>query len=164
MHTPSPNANRTMHPAHNCSLVPAFCTIKQARPTTIKERPSIPFSQRQSTRNQRALWLYSDGSKLQDGRTGAGWVAFYAGRQIFIGHAGLGPHLEVYDAEAEALCRGLSAAISHSLATQMESLYACLDNQAVAMGIYQHPKGTRANTLQKCIKYLKYGTIALVRR
>ena len=37
----------------------------------------------------------------------------------------------------------------------MESLYACLDYQAVATGIYWHPKGTSANTLQKCIDYLE---------
>ena len=82
-------------------------------------------------------------------------MAFCAGKQILSGHAGLGLHLEVYDAEAEALCKGLSAATSHPLSIYMESLYACLDNQAVIAGFRQHPKGTSAATLQKCKDYVE---------
>ena len=40
------------------------------------------FAKWQSTKNQRALWLFTDGSKLKDGRTGAGWIAYCAGLLI----------------------------------------------------------------------------------
>ena len=115
----------------------------------------LSFLQWQNTTNQRALWLYTDGSKLQDGRTGAGWTAFCAGKQIFSGHLGLGSYTEAYDAEAKALHQGLVAAVSHPLAAYMESLFACSDNQAVAAAIYGHPKGTSATILQECIDLIK---------
>ena len=121
----------------------------------LKKDQVLPFLQWQTTRNQRALWLFTDGSRLHNSRTGAVWVAFCAGRQIFSRHVGLGTYLEVYNTEARALHQGLQATIAHSLMGYMETIYACLGNQAVAMAMYQHPKGTSATTLQKCKDLIK---------
>lgn len=112
------------------------------------------FQAWQTTTGPRSLWLYTDGSKLQDRRAGAGWVLYCAGRRLTAGHVPLGPHYEIYDAEAEALRRGLHAAVSHSLAPLMDALWACLDNQAVVNSIYSLPTGTSASILQECQELL----------
>ena len=125
-----------------------------------KDRAQL-FAKWQDSQNKRAVWLFNDGSKLQDGRTGAGWIAFCAGRCILSGFVELGPHLEIYDAEAEALFQGLQATLSHPLSTHMESLYACLDNKAVAAAIYQRSKGTSAAVLERCKDFLKAWTSRL---
>jgi ribonuclease HI len=56
---------------------------------------------------------YTDGSKLGNQRTGAGWAIFCIGnsqeRLIVKGHCTLGTQLEVYDAELQAISEALLA-------------------------------------------------------
>src|SRR2546423_632133 len=75
--------------------------------------------------------LYTDGSKLLDGRTGAGWTLRHGDRTILSGSQPCGTLVEVFDAEALALRNGLRAATAHGAAGMAGNLWACLDNQAV---------------------------------
>ena len=121
----------------------------------LRKNEASPFIERQITRNQQAFWVYTDSSKLQNSRTGAGWTALCAGKRIFSGSKALGPFIEVYNAKAEALLQGLRAALSHPLTAYMEFLYVCLDNLAVTTAIYRQLKGTSVNILRKCKDLLK---------
>ncbi len=105
--------------------------------------------------NPRSLWLFTDGSKLQDHRTGAGWVLYCAGRRITPAYLPLGQFSEVYDAEAEALRQGLKAAISHPLAGSMDMLWACLDNKAVVTAVHSSPTGSSTSALHECQDLLR---------
>jgi hypothetical protein len=58
-------------------------------------------------RGRLVIYMYSDGSKLADKRTGGGYVGYCASRQVVPGAFSLGSNKEVFDAEAEA---GLSGA------------------------------------------------------
>jgi ribonuclease HI len=71
------------------------------------------------------------------------------------GHAPLGPYEEVYDAEAEALRRGLVAANNHPWASFARNLYACLDNQAVVHQTQAHPTGTSQRRLLRIAEELQ---------
>ncbi len=102
----------------------------------------------QATRGPRSLWLLSDGSKLQDRRAGAGWALYCAGHQLATGHIPLGTHCEVFDAETEALRQGLRTATRHPLASAMDSLWACLDNQGVVQAVH----GSRASSSLSAIQ------------
>ena len=89
------------------------------------------FSRWLSTLPARDWVLYTDGSKLPDGRTGAGWTLRHGGNTLLSGSDACGNHAEVFDAEAQALRSGLRAAKDHPLARLAGNLWACLDNQAV---------------------------------
>jgi ribonuclease HI len=79
------------------------------------------------------MLLYTDGSKLEDGRTGSGWVAYCVGdrvaRKVASGHCHLGSRAEVYDAELHAVQEALTA-LRDSIATTPATAYVCVDNQS----------------------------------
>ncbi|EED13942.1 conserved hypothetical protein [Talaromyces stipitatus ATCC 10500] len=77
--------------------------------------------------------IYSDGSKLENGQTGGGFVSFQAGSQFLRGSIPLRPNKEVFDAEAEAALAGLEAAMAHSTAQHAPNLWICLDNLEVTI-------------------------------
>jgi ribonuclease HI len=76
--------------------------------------------------------LYTDGSKLEDGRTGSGWVTYCVGngvaRRISAGHCHLGTRAEVFDAELHAAQEALTT-LQH-LDTPVATAYLCIDNQS----------------------------------
>jgi ribonuclease HI len=101
------------------------------------------------------LWVFTDGSKLADGRAGAGWeLQLTSGLCIASGRAPLGPHQEVFDAEAAALGQGLSAALDTCAARWPGNLWACLDNSAVAEMVYGLPVGTSQRRIQRAQRLL----------
>jgi ribonuclease HI len=79
------------------------------------------------------MLLYTDGSKLEDGRTGSGWVAYCVGnrvvRKVASGRCHLGSHAEVYDAELHAIQEALTA-LRDSIDTTPGVAYPCVDNQS----------------------------------
>ena len=89
------------------------------------------FSEWKRAQNPRDFLIFSDGSKLDDGRAGAGWVLYRGEHRISSGHAPCGQYAEVFDAEASALVLDLQAATSHLAAGAANNLWACLDNAAV---------------------------------
>jgi ribonuclease HI len=78
------------------------------------------------------MLLYTDGSKLEDGRTGSGWVTYCVGngiaRRISAGHCHLGTRAEVFDAELHAAQEAL--VVLQHLDTPVATAYLCVDNQS----------------------------------
>ncbi|EED15789.1 conserved hypothetical protein [Talaromyces stipitatus ATCC 10500] len=86
--------------------------------------------------------IYSDGSKLDSGQTGGGFVGFQANSQILRHSFPLGPNKEVFDAEAEAARAGLEAAAAHPTAQRASNLWICLDNLEVAIHLLSSTTGS----------------------
>jgi hypothetical protein len=86
--------------------------------------------------------LFSDGSKISNGSTGCGYVGFQAGRQICHGSFSLGPHKEVFDAEAEVALAGAKVAIACPTARFANNLWVCLDNLEVATRLVSPSTGS----------------------
>ena len=93
-------------------------------PATGRDRhaQAAAFSKWKLTQNPRDFWIFSDGSKLEDSRAGAGWVFYRGEHRISSGHFPCGQHAEVFDAEASALAFGLQAATSHLAACAANNL------------------------------------------
>ncbi|KAF7174224.1 hypothetical protein CNMCM6106_008361 [Aspergillus hiratsukae] len=86
--------------------------------------------------------IYSDGSKQDNGQTGAGFVGFIAGCQVLRGSFPLGPNKEVFDAEAIAALLGLKAAIKHLGSHAASNIWICLDNLEVAIQLLSSTTGS----------------------
>jgi hypothetical protein len=106
------------------------------QPTRGSSKPeqALSFLDWASRQHPRVMWVFSDGSKLPDGRAGAGWALIYEGALIGRGNSPCGDHAEVYDAEATRLL-GCQAALAHPLARHAQNLWACLDNSAVVSSV-----------------------------
>lgn len=81
----------------------------------------------------RDIVLYSDGSKLKNQSTGAGFVAYQYNIQVLYQTIPLGTRKEVFDAEAIGALEGLKAALKLPSTKLAENLWICLDNLEVAM-------------------------------
>jgi ribonuclease HI len=86
--------------------------------------------------------VYSDGSKLENGQAGGGFVGFQADSQLLRSSFPLGPNKEVFDAEAEAALAGLQATMAHPAAQYASNLWICLDNLEVAIQLLSSPTGS----------------------
>lgn len=78
------------------------------------------------------ILVFSDGSKLSNGNTGAGFIMIQHGRHVGSGAYPLGKNNEVEDAEAYAALRGIKAAISLSTNRFAKDLWVFIDSQIVA--------------------------------
>jgi ribonuclease HI len=91
------------------------------------------------------ILLYTDGSKLEDGRTGSGWVTFCVGngvaRRISAGHCHLGTRAEVFDAELHAAQEALTT-LQH-LDTAVATAYLCVDNQSALETLHGNASQTQ---------------------
>lgn len=76
------------------------------------------------------LLLFTDGSKLSNGNTGAGWALYRGGVLIGAGSRPYGPYTEVYNAELYALRDGLTAAHKWTYSAGVANLWACSDSQS----------------------------------
>lgn len=79
--------------------------------------------------------LYSDGSKQQNGSTGAGFVAYQGGIQVLRQSIALGEGAEVFDAEARGALEGAKAVLRLSTTKFATNLWVCLDNLEVAINL-----------------------------
>src|SRR6202012_2503185 len=77
-------------------------------------------------------------SKLKNGSTGAGFVAYQAGLQVLKQAIPLGYNAEVFDAEAIGALAGLKAALQLETAKYAENLWVFLDNLEVATQLLGH--------------------------
>ncbi|CEJ92616.1 hypothetical protein VHEMI08255 [[Torrubiella] hemipterigena] len=76
--------------------------------------------------------VYSDGSKLEDGRAGYGFIICKDGIQVDSGSRQL-DHREVFDAEISGALKGLKQAMTHNLERLPVTI--CIDNSSVVRGI-----------------------------
>ena len=85
------------------------------------------------------IMVYSDGSKLQDGATGGGFVIYQANTVALQRSFSLGKEAEVFDAEAKAALAGLEAALGMETSRLASDLWICLDNLEVAVRLLSRP-------------------------
>ncbi len=104
-----------------------------------KKDKAASFLRWQRTRSGRDMWVYTDGSKQEDGHTGAGWVVSFMGNTIATDSRPSGRHTEVLDAEAEAVRQGVHATCTHPYRRYANNLWVCLDNRAVVDMLYSRP-------------------------
>jgi ribonuclease HI len=105
------------------------------------------------------ILLYTDGSKLEDGRTGSGWVTYCVGngvaRRISAGHCHLGTRAEVFDAELHATQEALTA-LQH-LDTPVAAAYLCVDNQSALDTLHGNASQTQYSRTAAAIATELYG-------
>jgi ribonuclease HI len=105
------------------------------------------------------ILLYTDGSKLEDGRTGSGWVTYCVGngvaRRISAGHCHLGTRAEVFDAELHATQEALTA-LQH-LDTPVAAMYLCVDNQSALDTLHGNASQTQYSRTAAAIAAELYG-------
>ena len=89
-----------------------------------REERTPRFASWMAQKNPRDVWVFTDGSKQADGRTGGGWIAYCMGRVVTRGRAAYNPHTEVYDAEARALLAGVKATMELPIAARANELWA----------------------------------------
>ena len=97
----------------------------------------------QSTQSVRDVWLYTDASRLPDGRLGASWQLYLMGRVVASGRLPCGRYVTVADAETMGLAEGLEQACKLPGAGLARSLWACSDSARAVRSVYERP---RANT------------------
>ena len=90
--------------------------------------------------------LYTDGSKLENGATGAGYVAYQGAIEITRRAIPLGIKAEVFDAEAIAALAGVEAVMTLSTVSYATNLWVCLDNLEVAIRLGASFPGTSQET------------------
>ena len=93
----------------------------------------------EASQNPRDFWLFTDGSRLTDGRTGAGWVLRHNNRTIASRRIPCGITREVLDAEAVALQDGLSATLDNPSSRAAYNLWVCLDNEEIVRSVHGRP-------------------------
>jgi hypothetical protein len=91
------------------------------------------------------MLLYTDGSKLDEGRTGSGWAIHCVGngtaRKIQTGHCHLGSRAEVYDPELHATQEALG--ILRELDIPAATTYLCVDNQSALDTLHSNASSTQ---------------------
>ena len=93
---------------------------------------------------------YSDGSLRKDDTgqqsAGAGWVGYHNTHEIFHGSKPLGPHMEIYDAEATAINSALSTTIVYALEHNITHIHVFADNQAAVQTAFDVVPGSSQHT------------------
>ncbi|EED12151.1 conserved hypothetical protein [Talaromyces stipitatus ATCC 10500] len=97
-----------------------------------KEQAAADFLDFQHTIPGSDIIVFSDGSRLENGHAGGGYVGFQAHHQFLRSSLSFGPGKEVFDGEAEAALAGAQAAVALSTARFATNLWICLDNLEVA--------------------------------
>ncbi|EED16646.1 conserved hypothetical protein [Talaromyces stipitatus ATCC 10500] len=107
-----------------------------------KEQAAADFIAFQRTIPSSDIIIFSDGSRLVDGRAGGGYIRFQAHNQFLRSSLSYGHRKEVFDAEAEAALAGAQAAIAYSTAQFATNLWICLDNLEVATRLLSPSTGS----------------------
>jgi ribonuclease HI len=102
--------------------------------------------------------VFSDGSRLQDGRVGWGYATYMGGRLTGQGKCSLGRRAEVYDAELRGATEGLRSAKDSPGFFLAEKVEVLLDNEAAGSrlasgipGVADHETTTDFNRIRRSI-------------
>lgn len=115
------------------------------KPGKSKEEAAQAFLSRLEMFLKRDLIVYTDSSQISDGSkfsTGAGWVGFQSGLQVFSRSKCLSSQLEVFNTEAHAAHQGLLEATRFPTARIADNIHICLNNLAVAARLYSQSIGS----------------------
>lgn len=138
------------------AAVPAAAGLPPApaRPLTASARReyAAAFTSWQSTQSPRDVWLFTDASRLPDGRLGASWQLHAVGRIVASGRIPCGRHETVTDAEALGLAVGLEQALS--LPTTARNLWACSDSARAVRSVYDRPRASTPGPTRRAITAL----------
>ncbi|EED20793.1 hypothetical protein TSTA_039870 [Talaromyces stipitatus ATCC 10500] len=107
-----------------------------------KEQAAADFIAFQRTIPSSDIIIFSDGSRLVDGRAGGGYIGFQAHNQFLRSSLSYKHGKEVFDAEAEAALAGAQAAIAYPTAQFATNLWICLDNLEVATRLLSPSTGS----------------------
>lgn len=128
---------------------PWHLETQQAKPKICPDRQVAPqdFQTWAASLAPLSMLLYTDGSQLQSGATGAGWFGTWgaAALEATRGDIHLPCH-EVFDAEAAGALAGLEAATTSFHAAYSTDLHILLDNQEVAHQLQGSPQGSSQQT------------------
>jgi len=105
------------------------------------------------------ILAYSDGSLRRDPDTGqqsagAGWIGYHGLHDIFQGSKPLGPHMEIYDAEATAINAALKAAVDYAMVHNTTHIHIFADNQATVQ--------TAFNVIPGSSQHINFHTRSLI--
>lgn len=107
-----------------------------------------------NSRNRNELIVYTDGSQQVDfsGKTlgtGSAWVVWWKNQWLGNNGFALGKNVDVYDAEAWALCGGLEAAVTCPMSSAASAIHLCLDNLSLAQAAGSVPNGSSQNAFKR---------------
>lgn len=108
-------------------------------PLSSEENTTENFYNRLNSIPTSDILLYTDGSRLANGKTGGGFAIFQLGRQIHIDAFPLGTNIEPFDAEVHAALRGIQTAVSLPTTRFARDLWVFIDNIEVARKILTKP-------------------------
>jgi len=102
--------------------------------------------------------IYTDGSKLDSGATGCGWVIYNVGNQQLFrvkeGSCHLGSRAEVYDAELHAVQEATTALLTTTI--PHSTAFICIDNQAAIDTLHFNKDNHKyAQHVLECIAQLR---------
>lgn len=97
------------------------------------------------------IWVYSDGSRDNEGQTGVVWAVYCGEEEQVAGYGRCGLWRDIVDAEAIAALCAIESAIKHAL-TNTRNIHLCTDNQAVAIRIANPDKNGTSGTSQNVIE------------
>jgi ribonuclease HI len=120
-------SHRTLRPAEVSGIFPL-------PPKLSKDDAAKAHTELRASLPDTTIWAYSDGSRGQCGKTGAGWAVYAGSRLIAEGSASCGLWREVADAEALAAREAVRAAAS-AAPPNSSDLRLCIDNYSVASRI-----------------------------
>jgi len=96
-------------------------------------RPQKHHKQWLESQGNHTIIIYTDGSKLDNGSTGCGWVIYHCGDQHLYrldeGSCHLGSRAKVYDAELHVVQEAVSTLLTTT--APWGTVFICIDNQAV---------------------------------
>ncbi|EED24657.1 conserved hypothetical protein [Talaromyces stipitatus ATCC 10500] len=105
-------------------------------------RAAADFTAFQHTIPSLDIVIFSDGSRLIDGRVGGGYIRIQAHHQFLRSSLSYGHGKEVFDTEAEAALAGAQAVIAYPTAQFATNLWICLDNLEVATRLLSPSTGS----------------------
>ncbi|EED11975.1 conserved hypothetical protein [Talaromyces stipitatus ATCC 10500] len=138
-----------------------------------KEQAAANFMAFQRTIPSSDIVIFSDGSRLADGRAGGGYIRLQAHHQFLHSSLLYGHGKEVFNAEAEAALAGAQAAIAYPTAQFATNLWICLDNLEVVIRLLSPSTGSSqeifesfrtlaaAWPLRKRLPHIKSGSIQI---
>ena len=139
----------------NPILEPPWHISRPQQPDLSKDRALEAAQAALITANPREFHLYTDGAKLSDGRSGAGWAVFLAGKQVSRGRSYCNPLPTVFDVQATALRDGLRNVLAVSNLELANKLTVFLDSRAVVDAVGRNPIGSSQGTLREAEDLLR---------
>ncbi|KAE8233471.1 hypothetical protein CF326_g1495 [Tilletia indica] len=79
--------------------------------------------------------VFTDGSRMEDGNTGVGWVIYRGDREVRVAAVSTGPRMEVFDAEVLGLLWGFDTAFRYAREQDVKTITVYCDNTAAIQAI-----------------------------